>query len=256
MERLVSTLVLIHAFPLDHRMFDEVADEVAQSGWQVILPDLRGCGGASDFEGEPSLDVCADDIVRILDRLGVERAVVGGCSLGGYVTLALLRRYPERVAGVILIDTKAAADSEEARANRLRMAEIVTKAGSTEPLWSAMLPNALGRTTQDQRPAVVELARSIMADSNPTGIANLQLAMASRVDGHQALREAKVPVLSIRGDEDTITSADDHARMATAAREAIEVELPGVGHLAPLEAPKEVSAAIVDFLGKLKKPSC
>lgn len=252
----MSTLVLIHAFPLDSRMYDEVASLVAETGWQVLLPDLRGCGGASDFDGEPSLDVCVDDIVSSLDRVGVDKAVVGGTSLGGYVTMAMLRRAPERVAGAIFIDTKASADSEEGKANRARSAEQVTRTGSTEALWRAMLPNALGQTTTASRPAVVDQTAAIMRDSRPEGVANLLLAMAARPDSHAAIAAARIPMLSIRGDEDGIASAADHEAIVSAGSDIRHVTIPGCGHLAPLEAPAETAAAIIDFLKVVQSPTC
>lgn len=256
MERLVSTLVLLHAFPLDHSMFDEVADLVAETGWEIVLPDLRGCGGASDFDEEPTLEACARDVVKILDRLGVQKAVVGGCSLGGYVTMALMRFFPERVAAAIFIDTKASADTEEARANRLKMADQMAKSETTEVLWRAMLPNALGETTRREKPEVVERTREIMAASRPAGVAALQRAMANRSDSHEVIRQCGVPVLSIRGSEDVIASAADHAAICDAAQESVHIELPEVGHLAPLEAPAETAAAIIEFLEKVRRPSC
>ena len=252
----MTTLVLVHAFPLDSRMYDEVAGIVAETGWQVLLPDLRGCGGASDFDGEPDLDVCVDDIVRGLDRLGVDKAVVGGTSLGGYVTMAMLRRAPERMAGAIFIDTKASADGEEGKANRARLAEQVLKSGSTEALWRAMLPNALGKTTMESRPDVVERTRGIMRDSRPQGVANLLMAMAARPDSHSDIAAARIPMLSIRGDEDSIASAADHEAIVAAGHDIRHVTIHGCGHLAPLEAPAQTAKAITDFLDQVQKPSC
>lgn len=252
----MSTVVLIHAFPLDDRMYDGVVDAIAAAGWDVITPALRGFGGASDFVDEPSLDTCVDDIVAILDRLGIERAVVGGTSIGGYVTMAMMRRAPERMAGAILIDTKATADNAEGRANRLRIAEQVERAENTEAVWRAMLPNALGQTTQALHPEIVEQAGQIMADSTPTGVAGLQRAMLARPDSIKDLKDFRQPVLSIRGSEDMITSAADHAAIVAALPDCVHVDIEAAGHLSPLEKPQAVAAAIIEFLTTVKRLSC
>lgn len=252
----MSTLVLVHAFPLDHRMYYGIRPAVEAAGWQLLTPDLRGCGTAPDFDGPPNLDQCADDIVGLLNQHGVERAVVGGTSIGGYVTMAMLRRAPERLAGLILIDTKASADPSEARANRLRIATQVAEAGSTEAFWRAMLPNVLSQHTQQQHPEVVAQVREIMSASRPAGVANLQLAMAARPDSHPDLAGCRLPVLSLRGSEDKVATAEDHASMIAAVAEAVHVEIDGAGHLPPIEAPGPTAAAIVGFLRKVAAVSC
>ena len=253
----MSAVVLLHAFPLDHRLWDGVAGPVAQAGWQVFVPDIRGCGQAPGWEGvEPSLGVCADDVIALLDQYGIDKAVVGGCSLGGYITMELLRRAPERVAAAILIDTKPSADTPESKANRERVAESVVAAGSTEAFCRAMLPAVLGDFTHAHRPDVVALVRDIMSDSTPDGVAALQRAMAQRPDSADALAQFRGPVLSIRGAEDTVASERDHQDIVDFSLDAIHVTLPQVGHLAPIEAPTETAAVIVEFLEKVRRASC
>lgn len=252
----MRTLVLVHAFPLDHRMYDDLRPAIEAAGWRLFTPDLRGFGAADDFDGAPSLDVCADDLVALLDQHGVDRAVIGGTSVGGYVTMAMLRRAPERMAGLILIDTKASADAPEALANRLRVAEQVAAAETTEAFWRAMLPNVLGQTTQAERPAVVERTRNIMSDSRPLAVANLQRAMAARPDSHADLAGCRLPVLSLRGSEDAIASAADHARMIGGIPDAVHHDIPGAGHLPSLEAPADTAARIVEFLHRVETLSC
>lgn len=252
----MTALVLVHAFPLDHRMWDLVAAPIAAQGWQIHLPDLRGCGEAADWEGEPTLNVCASDLVGMLDRYGIDKAVFGGCSLGGYVVMELLRTAPERVAGCIFIDTKAGADTDEGRANRLRVADQVEAAGSTEALWRAMLPNVVADSTHATRPDVVNRVQEMMSQSRPDGVAALQRAMAARPDSIKAISEFRGPVLSIRGAEDKIASADDHAAITAAAQDGMHIEIADCGHLAPLEAPVETATAIIDFLDGVRRASC
>jgi pimeloyl-ACP methyl ester carboxylesterase len=245
----MSTLVLLHAFPLDHRMYDDIVEPIAQSGWQVFAPDIRGFGEAPSWENKPqSLTTCAQDVVAMLDKYGITKAVIGGCSLGGYIAMEMLRYAPERVAGLILMDTKASADSEEGRANRYRVAESVFQAGTTEAFWRSMLPNLLGATTSTTKPHTVDRVRGILSESKVEAVMRLQEAMAARPDSHADLRAFHGPVLSLRGVEDVIATAADHAQMVEAAPDAIHVDIKGAGHLAPIEAPAETADAIVDFL--------
>ncbi|MEI6231312.1 MAG: alpha/beta hydrolase, partial [Actinomycetes bacterium] len=191
------TVVLLHAFPLNKSLFDEVTSPIAETGWDVIVPDLRGFGesgfGGVEPDDEPSLAFMARDVLDIMDRVGVQSAVIAGVSLGGYVAMELVRQAPERIAALALIDTKGSADSSEARDNRLRVAEQVSSAESTEALGRAMLPNLLGATTHEQRPAVVELVRSWIHAADPEGVAWAQRAMAARPDSYDDLASLRVP---------------------------------------------------------------
>ncbi|MEY4323250.1 MAG: hypothetical protein RL410_1031 [Actinomycetota bacterium] len=253
----MSTLVLLHAFPLDHHLFDDIVEPIAKSGWQVFTPDIRGCGDAPDWsDRNQSLITCAQDVVAMLDQYGIEKAVIGGCSLGGYIAMEMLRYAPERVAGLILIDTKASADTEEARANRQRVAQSVIDANTTEAFTRAMLPNLLGATTHSTKPEVVAKVQETLSRASVDGVSSLQIAMSMRPDSLQDIKNFRGPVLSIRGDEDGIASAQDHGGMVAASHDAIHVEIKGSGHLAPIEAPEETSHAIIDFLNDVQRISC
>jgi pimeloyl-ACP methyl ester carboxylesterase len=257
MERLVKTLVLIHAFPVDHRMWDGIVDEIAQAGWQIFTPDIRGFGTAEPWgDLTPSITQCAIDIENMLAKYGVENYVVGGCSLGGYISMELMRRNPTQIAAAILIDTKASADNEEQKVNRQRVAQTVLDSDTTEAFWRAMLPKVLGITTQGQNSDAVELTRSMMQDSKPEAVANLQLAMAARPDSFETLRNFAGSVLSIRGTEDEVTTGSDHQAMVDACHDAIHVEIAGSGHLAPVEAPAETAQVIIEFLQKIAATNC
>lgn len=250
----MSDLFLLHAFPFDNRMWDEVASDLAKSGWRVFTPDFRGFGSAPSWDGyEPDLKVLADDLIKILDQFGVDKAVFGGCSLGGYVVQQMLLHYPERVAGAIFIDTKASADTAEARSNRLRVAESVEAAESSAAFTRAMMPNLVAATASED---VKERIASLISNANHKGVASLQRAMAIRPDSHKAIAEFRGPVLSIRGELDTIATAEDHEKILQNSQDGIHFTLAGVGHLAPLEAPSETSGKIKDFLQQLIKGSC
>jgi pimeloyl-ACP methyl ester carboxylesterase len=254
---MAPTVVLLHAFPLDKRLWDDVVDAVADAGWDVVVPDLRGFGESAYPEDgpddEPSLTWMARDVLGILDRIGVNSAVVVGLSLGGYVAMELARQDPSRIAGLALLDTKASADTEEARANRLRVADQVLEAGSTAALARAMLPALLGATTHETRPEIVERVRGWIEEADPAGVAWAQRAMAARPDSHADLAALTVPALVLWGDEDTLSPRPEQESMVEALRDARAVEVPGSGHLTAVEDPAAVVTALVTFLDDVRR---
>lgn len=235
-------------------MWDEVGVEIVKTGWRVFQPDLRGFGLAPTWADYPNeLKVCADDIVQTMNQFGIEKAVFAGCSLGGYIVMEMLRSYPDRVAGCVFVDTKASADTPEARENRLRIAESVESAQSTEAFTRSMFPSMIAENASE---AVKTQLREYLAAAPVAGVAALQRAMADRPDSHEVIRNFPGPVLSIRGEQDGIASAIDHEKIVKAARDAIHVEIENCGHLAPLEKPQEVAAAINSLLSLLVRGSC
>jgi pimeloyl-ACP methyl ester carboxylesterase len=254
---MAPTVVLLHAFPVDKRLWDGVAESVADSGWDVVVPDLHGFGESvfdpDESDDEPSLALMAQQVLDILDRIGVQSAVIAGLSLGGYVAMELVRQDPARVAGLVLVDTKASADTEGARANRLRVAEQVLEAGSTDALARAMLPGLLGATTHETRPDVVETVRSWVLQADPEGVAWAQRAMAVRPDSHADLAALAVPALVVWGTEDTISPRAEQETMLHSLRDARLVEIAGAGHLTAVEDPAAVTTALVDFLAYVQQ---
>lgn len=239
--------MLLHAFPVDSRMWDGVRAPLAARG-RLITPDQRGLGRSPLPESgrEPSLDDAARDVLAMLDRLELDRVVLGGCSMGGYLTMAVLRAAPERVDGVVLIDTKASADGDQARANRLAMAERVEREG-VGFLPDPTVPLVLGKTTREQRPEVVERLREIVAAQPPAGVAWAQRAMAARPDSVETLRALDVPALVIVGEEDELTRIDEAHAMVDAIPGATLEVIPAAGHLSPMEDPASVAEAILSW---------
>ncbi|MFT7840128.1 alpha/beta hydrolase [Saccharothrix sp. BKS2] len=227
-----SPLVLLHAFPFDARMWDDARDLL-----KPITFDQRG------GDRSPDLVVIADDVVALLDERGIERAVLGGCSMGGYVAMAVLRRHPDRVAGLVLADTRAGADTEEARANRLAMAARVEAEGVG---WvpDAVLAGLLGPSPDA---AVVERARELVLAQDPAEVAWAQRAMAARSDSTDVLAAADVPALVLVGEHDALTPPALARELAGVLRRGEYVELAGVGHLTPLEAPDAFASAVLEW---------
>lgn len=249
-------LVLLHAFPCDGRMWDPQAAAAAAAGWRVLVPDLPGFGASSMPEAAPSLSVVAAAVIGMLEDRGIDRCVLGGVSLGGYVAMELVRARPTMLAGLVLCDTKASADGPEARANRERLAELVLESadGAGRILEEAVLPGLLGVTTREHRPLVVELVRGWLHAADPSAVAWYQRAMADRPDSVADLADVDLPTLVVWGEEDALSDRTEQERMVNAVTDARLVVVPESGHLANVEDPEAVSAAIVQFLGVVRGP--
>lgn len=237
----MTPLLLLHAFPLDHRMWDGV--EVLLTGFpRVFAPDLPG----DLVHQEPSLDAVADAAAEQLRAAGIDRVLVGGLSMGGYIALALLERHPDLVAGLALIDTKSTADAPEAHANRLRVADEAEASGTVDVV-RPMSGVLLGETTRAVRPEVTATVDGWIGEQDPAAVAWCQRAMAARPDRTAVLRAFDGPVIVVVGDEDTVTPVAAAEHMADAAPQARLIVVPRAGHLTAIEDP----ATVADALGAL-----
>jgi pimeloyl-ACP methyl ester carboxylesterase len=240
-------LVLLHAFPLSAEMWAEQRAALAPYA-RVITPDLRGFGRSPLGDDQPDVDRMADDVAALLDRLGIDQVVLGGLSMGGYVVMALLRRHPGRVRGLLLADTKASADPQPAREVRLRIAETVMTERGPRVVEEMVLPNLLGETTKQQRQDIVARVREQVAAIRPEGVAWAQRAMAQRPESYDTLRAADIPALIVVGAEDTLSPEADAQAMVTALPQGRLAVIPDAGHLSAVEAPGQFAAAVRGLL--------
>lgn len=238
-------LVLLHGFPLDHRMWDEVA-RLLPPGRPVHAVDLPGTPGNATDLPEPALEASADLVAELVRAAGIERVVVAGLSMGGYVALAMVERHPDLVAGLALVDTKSTADTEEARANRLRIADEAEATGSVDPV-RPMAAALLGETTKAARPEVADVVAAWIEQQEPAGIAWSQRAMAARPDRSDVLRRFGGPVAAVVGDEDTITPVEAAEHLVATGGAVRLVVVPQSGHLSAVEQPAAVAAALADL---------
>lgn len=238
-------LILLHAYPFDARMWDPVRESLA-ARFRLITPDQRGLGRTPlpDTEHEPSLADAARDLLALLDKLQLDRVVLGGCSLGGYVTMALLRIAPERVGGLVLIDTRATADPPEAARNRLDTAERVESDGIGGWLADSMLPNLVSDKASAE---VSRTIRDVIESQAPSGVAWALRAMAARPDSFDVLTGLDVPALVVVGEEDALTPPESSRAMADALPNSELVVIAGAGHMTPLEAPGALSDAVLSW---------
>lgn len=233
-------LVLLHAFPLDRAMFDPL-HRVGVPGVRLVTPDLAGFGASPVPDEPPDLDVLAGDVVDLLDGLGLQRALVGGVSMGGYAVQALLRTAPARVAGVVLVATRHTADPPEARERREAMAARVLADGSVE----AALSGVPGLHAPDAPAGLVSEAARIVRRQRPEAVAWAQRAMAARRDSAEVLRTLRLPALVVAGERDGVVRREESEALAELLRTSLEV-IAGAGHLVPWEKPEAFAALLAE----------
>jgi pimeloyl-ACP methyl ester carboxylesterase len=248
-------IVLIHGFPFDGSMW-RAQEEFLRSpppqggGYRVLAPDLPGFGPRSQTPApDPaiaSMEGFAGEIHRLIAREG-GKAIVGGLSMGGYVLLALLRLYPQDVAAAMLIDTRAQADTPEVRANRLKSIDDV-KANGTGTLMEGLMGRLVAKTAAT---TAMDQVRANMARQSPQAVIAAQSAMSRRRDQMDLLPQIAIPALIIVGTEDVITPPQAARDMHDRIPHSRLVEIPGAGHMSPLEKPAAVNEAIKAFLDSI-----
>jgi 3-oxoadipate enol-lactonase len=240
-------VVFIHGFPLAADMWRPQLEQVPD-GWKFIAPDLRGFGPAAVSSSTlPSIDDFARDVVALLDELQLERAVIAGLSMGGYVAFALFRIAAERVSGMVLANTRAAADTPEGRQGRDKMAATARDSG-TAAIAEQMLPKLLGETTRRARPQVVQAVRRMVESNSADGIVGALHAMKERPDSTDLLARIDRPVLIVASDEDTLIPMAESEAMHRALPRAQRGVLPAAGHMSNLETPDDFSEVLGNYL--------
>jgi pimeloyl-ACP methyl ester carboxylesterase len=212
-------------------------------GWRFIAPDLRGFGGSAIDRIAVGMDDYASDVVGLLDALALDRAVIAGLSMGGYIAFAIVRNVPERIAGLVLADTKSKNDTDEGRAARKDMLAAVRRGGAAV-VAEQMVPKLLGRTTLAERPEVVAGVRRLIESTSTPGIEAAIYALMRRPDSTADLGRIDVPTLVVAGEEDGITPPSDAEALQRSIRGAALTLLPRAGHLSNLEVPEEFSNTI------------
>ncbi|MCL2455897.1 MAG: alpha/beta hydrolase [Micrococcales bacterium] len=235
-----TPLLLVHALPLDHRMWVDVAAHIP-SARRVLAIDLPD---RADPPGEPSFDAVADDLAQVL---GTQPVVVAGCSMGGYLALALADRHPHLVAGLGLVDTRAEADDDQALARRAATVAQLEGSGSLDAVRAA-IPGLLGATTSASRPEVTDQVRCWVDEQTPETVAWCHRAIGARPDRTETLRTFTGPVSVVVGDEDALSGVDVAQAMAATARDARLVVVPQAGHLSPVEQPALVAQALAELV--------
>lgn len=239
-------VVLLHPFPANHELWKPAAQALV-TRYRVILPDLRGHGESGIGEGPATMEKHATDLAQVLDHEEVGRAPFVGVSIGGYVLFEFWRKSRARVNALVLCNTKAQADTPEARAGRLQAAAEVTERG-TEPFFESMIPKLMGKTTRDTRPDLVEGALRMMRSMSPEDVAMVQRGMADRQDSVETLKTINVPTMLVTGDEDVLTGVAEAELMRKNISGSQLKVIAKAGHYSPWEQPEEVGKLLRQFL--------
>jgi 3-oxoadipate enol-lactonase len=245
-----TPVLLLHAFPLNSKMW-EPQIEALNERWRFIAPDLKGFGASSapDDASAYSMDSYADEVAGLLDQIGIDKVVLTGLSMGGYISFAFWRRHRAKISALVLADTRAEADPPEGVEKRTSQQQVVREQG-IEPLVEALPGALLGGPTLEKKQDVVESVKALM--QNPAGgfIGALE-AMKTRPDSTSDLTGIDVPTLVIVGENDGITPPDAARKLHEHIGSSRLVVIPEAGHLSNLEAPEAFNGALAEFLTEL-----
>ena len=239
-------VVLLHGFPLSSEMWTPIRTAVEQAA-RLITPDLRGFGGSDKPQGDYGMETHAEDVLRLADRLGLDRFVVGGHSMGGYVALRLAAGHAERLAGLILVDTRASADTPDGKVQRAIAIERIRR-GEAAAFLDEFVPNLLGQSSHKRAPKLATELRGVAAEVPDHVLAGCLAGMRDRPDSTAVLARLDVPALVLVGQEDTIAPPEVAHTMAAALPRARLALIPLAGHTPSVERPIPTAEAILAFL--------
>ncbi|MDQ1558216.1 MAG: hypothetical protein QOD32_1276 [Pyrinomonadaceae bacterium] len=239
-------IVLLHGFPFNRTLWREQV-EALRDRHRVITVDLRGHGETTATRDPATMEAMAGDVAALLNELHITRVALGGLSMGGYVAFAFYRLFPERVSALVLADTRAQADTEEARRMREETATRALGEGM-HTIAEAMLPKLLAPATHAERPEIVARVREMILNTDPQGAASALRGMAVRRDQTEFLGEINCPTLVVVGSLDQITPLADSERMNRAIRGSRLEVIAGAGHVSNVERPSEFNRALENFL--------
>ena len=241
-------LLFVHGFPHDRTLWAQQLQGLSVQA-RCLAPDLRGFGettGTAPF----SMDQYADDLVGLLDVLHIDRAIVVGLSMGGYVAFALWRRHPSRVRGLVLCNTRPGADSEEGREKRRKLIATAREQG-IRAIADAQITGMLGKTTRSNRPEITNSVHRMLSSQPVEGVVGALEAMMGRPDSTPLMSTIDVPTLIVAGDEDAIIPMAEAKAMQEAIRGSTLEVITGTGHLCNLERPAAFNHVVSEFLAKL-----
>lgn len=243
-------VLLIHGFPLCRRMWQPQVAALSEAGYRVICPDLPGFGENPLSGRSPSMSTYADAVIALLDQLGIDKAVVGGMSMGGYVLLNLLERYPERLTGALFLMTRAAADDAAGKEKRTLLASQVSE-GNLTVVPDAFTQVLFAPDTPQKKPELVAKVRQWMGSTSKEGVAAGLLAMRDRDDSVAKLSGFALPALVVGAEHDSAVPLE-HSRLLAEKLPGAELKvIPGAGHMANLEQPEMFNRVLLEFLSGL-----
>jgi len=241
-------VAFVHGFPHNRTLWAPQVSALVDRA-RCIAPDLRGFGESSKH-GPFSMDQYADDVAMLLRGLGLERAIIAGLSMGGYVAFALWRRHRSLVRGLVLADTRAGADTDEGRDKRRALADVARARGAGA-VADAQITGMLGKTTREKRPALIDEVHRMLESASVEGIVGALEAMMWRVDSMEALATIDVPTLVVVGDEDVLTPVSEAELLHRSIRGSRLEVIANAGHVSNMERPAAFNHVLTEFLASL-----
>ena len=241
-----TPLIFIHGFPFSHAMWDpQIA--IFSKTHRVVTYDVRGHGQSETGDGQFTVEMFVDDLLMVMDHLKIEKAVLAGLSMGGYIALRAVERHADRFSGLVLCDTKSEADGNEAKIKRAAAMRAVKKDGVVS-FASEFVKSVLTENTLKTKPQLVEAVLNLIRGNSPLGISGTLLALASRTDTTAALGKMNLPALILVGEEDKLTSPSASELMRKLLPNAILHVVPEAAHLSNLENPIVFNEKLAAFL--------
>jgi 3-oxoadipate enol-lactonase len=238
-------VVFVHGFP-HHRKAWAAQLRALAGHSRAIAVDLPGFG-ESDMPERFAIDAWANGLARFLDALEIERAIIAGLSMGGYVTLAFWRLHRERVLALVLADTRAGADTEEGKQKRRETIDLARHEGPTA-VARALLPGMVGKSTREREPSVVAAMRAMLESTSVDSIVGASEAMMNRPDATSLLATIDVPTLIIVGEEDVLTPPKESRAMHAAIPGSRLEIIPGAGNVSNVERPAAFNQVLTEFI--------
>ncbi|MFB7220564.1 alpha/beta fold hydrolase [Streptomyces sp. NPDC056227] len=244
-------VVLIHGHPFDRTMWAPQAEALERAGYRVIASDLRGYGESAVVPGRTLLADFADDMAALLDHLGVERAVVGGLSMGGQIAMEFHCLHRNRVSALVLADTSPVSETDDGKAFRNRLADRLLGEGMAG-YADEVIDRMIAPYNVTALPGVAAQVLAMMRTTAPEGAAAALRGRAERPDYRESLAGAEVPVLLVFGADDTYTPVADGEALHRMIPDSALVVVDRAAHLPNLEQPERFNAALLRFLGELQ----
>ena len=246
-----STIVFLHAFPLNSKMWEPQFEKLRQENIPYLALDYPGFGMSAAWTLEPSVDDFAEEVYHAIDRLNLQKVIVVGLSMGGYVAFSLFRKHPRIFHGLVLADTKATADTEEGKQKRFKLIDEIRQDPSMKGLIQLHLEKFFTEETRVNKPQLPALAESLMKEASPRGVIQALQAMAGRADSTELLKEMTFPVLVIAGEKDSLTSVEDAQAMKDRLPRGALSIISGAAHISNLERPEEFNNSLIQYLSDL-----
>ena len=239
-------IVFLHGFPFDKSMWQEQLDYLKNSH-RVIACDIRGFGKSTDEESHLSMDLFANDLILFIDKLDLDKVIICGLSMGGYIALNAMQRFPSRFEALILCDTQSGADSHDVKAKRFKTIDEVKEYGAIN-FNKGFIKNVFYKGSLTDKPEVVEQLRSVVFSNSQHIISQGLIALAERSETSSVLKEITIPTLIICGREDVVTPLTESKFMNKQIKGSILHVINNAGHVSNLEEPRKFNKLIRDFL--------